>query len=183
MKKSAFFTFCFAFIPGAGQMYQGFMKRGLSLITLFCLAVVGCAILPYCAAALPIIWMYSFFDTFNIRANPAAHTDKLLFPAEYIDLFRRLLGRSPRLVGGCLIFLGIWMLFDNFVSPLLGSVAQALGPNVWYMYQDIIRGIPVLAVALIIIYVGFRLAFGARHTQNQEDYTEFKGGNDYDQND
>ena len=182
MKKSAFLTFCFSFIPGAGQMYQGFMKRGLSLITLFCLAVVGCAIIPYCAAALPIIWMYSFFDTFNIRSNPAAHTDKLLLPGEVVDTFRRLMQRSPRLVGGGLILVGVWMLFDNFLAPVLGTLAQALGPNAWYMYQDIIRGIHVLAVAFIIIYIGFRLAFGSRHRQLPEDYTEYKGDNDYDQN-
>lgn len=182
MKKSAFFTFCFAFIPGAGQMYLGFMKRGLSLITLFCLAIVGCAIIPYCAAALPIIWMYSFFDTFNLRANPAAHTDRLLLPGEFVDVFRRLLNRSPRLVGGGLILVGVWMLFDNFVSPILETLAMALGNTAWEFYRDVVRGVPVLAVALIIIYIGFRLAFGSRQGQLPEDYTEFKGGNDYDQN-
>ena len=30
----------FACIPGAGQMYQGYMKRGLSLITMFCLFII-----------------------------------------------------------------------------------------------------------------------------------------------
>ena len=39
MKKNGFLTFCFACIPGAGQMYYGYMKRGLSLITLFCIGV------------------------------------------------------------------------------------------------------------------------------------------------
>ena len=33
MKKNGILTFLFAFVPGAGQMYQGYMKRGLSLIT------------------------------------------------------------------------------------------------------------------------------------------------------
>ena len=36
MKKNALLTFIFACIPGAGQMYYGYMQRGLSLITLFC---------------------------------------------------------------------------------------------------------------------------------------------------
>ena len=35
MLKNGFLTFCCAFIPGAGQMYQGYMKRGLSLILIF----------------------------------------------------------------------------------------------------------------------------------------------------
>ena len=29
MKKNGILTLLFAFIPGAGQMYQGYMKRGL----------------------------------------------------------------------------------------------------------------------------------------------------------
>ena len=36
MMKNGILTFLFAFCPGAGQMYQGYMKRGLSLITMFC---------------------------------------------------------------------------------------------------------------------------------------------------
>ena len=30
MKKNGILTLLFACIPGAGQMYQGYMKRGLS---------------------------------------------------------------------------------------------------------------------------------------------------------
>ena len=41
MKKNGILTFLFAFVPGAGQMYQGYMKRGLSLITMFCLCIMA----------------------------------------------------------------------------------------------------------------------------------------------
>ena len=40
MKKNGILTLLFACIPGAGQMYQGYMKRGLSLITMFCLFII-----------------------------------------------------------------------------------------------------------------------------------------------
>ena len=39
MIKNGFLTFCFSFIPGAGQMYQGYMKRGLSQVTAFVLLI------------------------------------------------------------------------------------------------------------------------------------------------
>ena len=39
MRKNGFFTFCCACIPGCGQMYQGYMKRGVSL-ALGCWGVV-----------------------------------------------------------------------------------------------------------------------------------------------
>ena len=35
MKKNAILTFLCACVPGAGQMYYGYMQRGLSLITMF----------------------------------------------------------------------------------------------------------------------------------------------------
>ena len=41
MKKNALLTFIFACVPGAGQMYYGYMQRGLALISLFC----GCFVL------------------------------------------------------------------------------------------------------------------------------------------
>ena len=34
-KKSGFLTFLFSWIPGAGEMYMGFMKMGVSLMGLF----------------------------------------------------------------------------------------------------------------------------------------------------
>ena len=39
-RKSGFLTFCLAFCPGAGQMYQGYMKRGTSLVVLFMLIIM-----------------------------------------------------------------------------------------------------------------------------------------------
>ena len=69
MLKNGFLTFCCAFIPGAGQMYQGYMKRGLSLIlTACCIGMVSSLLNPV-LLLLVVVWMYSFFDTFNLRAQ------------------------------------------------------------------------------------------------------------------
>ena len=43
MKKNALLTFIFACVPGAGQMYYGYMQRGLSLIALFCGGLIAWA--------------------------------------------------------------------------------------------------------------------------------------------
>ena len=74
MMKNGILTFLFAFCPGAGQMYQGYMKRGLSLITMFCVAFGAGTLLEVLYVAMPIVWMYSFFDTFNLRAQIGAGT-------------------------------------------------------------------------------------------------------------
>lgn len=34
-KKSGFLRFIFSLIPGAGEMYMGFMKQGVTLMVLF----------------------------------------------------------------------------------------------------------------------------------------------------
>ena len=74
MLKNGFLTFCCAFVPGAGQMYQGYMKRGLSLIlTACCIGMVSSLLNPV-LLLLVVVWMYSFFDTFNLRAQIIADT-------------------------------------------------------------------------------------------------------------
>ena len=70
-RKSGFLTFCFACLPGAGEMYLGYMKRGLSVMIafwglIFVASLLNMGILGILA---PIIWAYSFFDTFNLRAQ------------------------------------------------------------------------------------------------------------------
>ena len=34
-KKNGFFRFLWSFIPGAGEMYMGFMKQGVTLMAVF----------------------------------------------------------------------------------------------------------------------------------------------------
>lgn len=34
-KKNAILTFIFSMLPGAGEMYMGFMKQGVSLMSMF----------------------------------------------------------------------------------------------------------------------------------------------------
>ena len=69
MKKNGILTLLFAFIPGAGQMYQGYMKRGLSLVLMAAAIGMASMLIPPIAFALLVVFMYSFFDTFNLRAQ------------------------------------------------------------------------------------------------------------------
>ena len=46
MKKNGILTLLFAFIPGAGQMYQGYMKRGLSLVLMAAAICMASALIP-----------------------------------------------------------------------------------------------------------------------------------------
>ena len=85
MKKSSFWTFVFSLFPGAGHMYLGLMKKGASLMLLFCFvfALSGFFNLTFLMMFLPVIWFYSFFDAMNLRHIPyedrLAQEDHFLF--------------------------------------------------------------------------------------------------------
>ena len=72
-KKNKFFTFMCSFIPGAAEMYMGFMKQGLSLMAMFALGIVGVAygLEALFVPVVILIWFYSFFHARNIAALPA----------------------------------------------------------------------------------------------------------------
>lgn len=157
MKKNGFLSFIFACIPGAGQMYYGYMQRGLSLITMFIACfIVGAIINPLAALAI-IVWMYSFFDTYDLVRHLAAgdpKEDGLLLVGNFDDV-KKLIPQHTKLVGWGLIGFGVWALYDlligNWVYKILTNV---LGyGHAW----DIINGIPNLVVGGLLVFAGFKL--------------------------
>ena len=129
MLKNGFLTFCCAFVPGAGQMYQGYMKRGLSLIlTACCIGMVSSLLNPV-LLLLVVVWMYSFFDTFNLRAQILADTapeDDYLIHFDPRDrrLARALLD-SHKLVGWALIAFGALIAYQSLIMNILGDLVYA----------------------------------------------------------
>ena len=62
-KKNKFFTFIFSFMPGAAEMYMGFMKQGVCLLALFLLSFIIPRQLRLYDAELPcviFVWSASF---------------------------------------------------------------------------------------------------------------------------
>ena len=157
MKKNGFLTFIFACIPGAGQMYYGYMQRGLSLITMFIACfIVGAIINPLAALAI-IVWMYSFFDTYDLVRHLAAgdpKEDGLLLVDNFDDV-KKLIPQHTKLVGWGLIGFGVWAMYDL----LIGNWLYTLLTNVLgYGYAwDIINGIPNLVVGGLLVFAGFKL--------------------------
>ena len=76
MLKNGFFDLLLRVLsPGAGQMYQGYHEAGaLSLILTACLIGMVSSLLDPVMLLLVVVWMYSFFDTFNLRAQIIADT-------------------------------------------------------------------------------------------------------------
>lgn len=167
MKKNGILTFLFAFVPGAGQMYQGYMKRGLSLITLFFLCIMAGMLLlePLVLTAL-IVWMYSFFDTFNLRAQIIADTapeDDYLVHFDPRDkrLARALLD-SHKLVGWLLIAFGALIAYQNLIMNTLGDLVYRWGHSspVFRALYLVMASLPDVVVCVVLIVCGVWLVKG-----------------------
>lgn len=157
MKKNAFLTFIFACIPGAGQMYYGYMKRGLSMITFFCLFIMAGTLVDVLVVGSIIVGMYSFFDTYDLIRHLAAgepKDDDLLLPANW-DNIRAILPQHNKLLGWGLIGFGIWALYDILISDwLYGALVGYFGYGKAY---DFINGIPNVVVGILLVFAGIKL--------------------------
>ena len=71
--RNGFLLFISSCLSGCGQMYQGYMKRGLSLLLAFCLILFASTyfFLGALALFLPVIWLYAFFDSYALRSQLA----------------------------------------------------------------------------------------------------------------
>ena len=69
-QKHGFWVFIFSLIPGAGEMYMGFKKQGISIMLLFwgSIALASITGLGWLAMFLPVIWFYSFFNVHNLKS-------------------------------------------------------------------------------------------------------------------
>lgn len=161
MRKNGFLTFCFSFIPGAGQMYQGYMKRGLSIMIIFAI-FMGISIIisaPIFTIPLPIIFAYSFFDTFNVRSKINAgieYKDEYIWnnflDSNILDSFKEKKGNN--IIAGILILFGIYILLNNVVGQI------AYRADLYFISEfinNITRYLPAGLIAAISIYGGIKL--------------------------
>lgn len=183
MKKNKFLSLCFSFIPGAGQMYQGYMKRGLSLIGIVSVIFVFALFINIDALMLLclVVWMYSFFDSLNLRdqiENNAPPADEYLFNfgdgKGAIEKFVK----GNQLVGWALIVLGSFALYQTVIQRFLWNIINQLSYEsiVYQVFSRIISGLPSFVVSVVLIWAGVRLVNLGKKKNEAEDYTRFKGG-------
>lgn len=168
MMKNGILTFLFAFCPGAGQMYQGYMKRGLSLITMFCVAFGAGTLLGVLYVAMPIVWMYSFFDTFNLRAQIGAGTapqdDYLVHINWHDQRMEQFMLDSHKLLGWGLIALGGLVAYQNIIMRVFGDVMWRWGQNnpVFRAIYLMLDELPQIVTCVALIVCGLWLVRGPK---------------------
>jgi TM2 domain-containing membrane protein YozV len=182
-KKGSFLTFCFSLLPGAGQMYMGFMKRGISLMSFFFLLIFLASWfrLESIMLIMPIIFFYAFFDTHNIRAMSdeefyALEDDYILYPELVKEKVRILQGKYRTVFAGALIVIGISILWNNMFDMFRNIL-----PDIMIrILRDLGYYVPQLFVGTAIIALGVYLIRGKKKDlDNQEklQMLEDKGGN------
>lgn len=158
MKKNLFLTFCFSFIPGAGEMYQSYMKKGVSIMTLFAVftAIAASTGMAIFGIPLPIIYAYSFFDTYNIRAKLSSEEkdkDEYIWnSSEYKKVFEKVnISKKNNIIAAIFILIGIYLLLNN----VLYSIAYRYDFYFIETFLNIIlRYFPSILIGIISIFIG-----------------------------
>ena len=168
MKKNGFLTLLFAFIPGAGQMYQGYMKRGLSLILMACTICVAAMLFSPLLFLLLVVFMYSFFDTFNLRAQislgTAPEDDYLVHFDPQDKRLARMLLDSHKLVGWVLIAVGVLIAYENIIMSTLGDILWRWGQKApaWRAVYLVMDELPEVVFCVALILCGIWLVRGPK---------------------
>ena len=184
MKKNGILTLLFAFIPGAGQMYQGYMKRGLSLMLMAAAISMAAMLIPPIAFALLVVFMYSFFDTFNLRAQISMGTapeDDYLVHINWKDQrMQEFMMDSHKLLGWGLIVLGALVAYQNILMNTLGDIVWRWGKSspffrALYLMMD---QLPEIVVCVALIICGAWLVRGPKGRKSKQkaadaDFTEY----------
>ena len=164
-ERSKFLTFCFSLLPGAGHMYMGFMKMGLSLMAAFFFLIFFSTWLnigPLLFVA-PLIWFYSFFDCMNKRYATDEEflllEDNYLFSLdEIVKIDRSIFKKHRKYTGITLVILGGYLIFNNIIDSLYRFMPE----RVYSAISAITRMAPQVIIGVIIIVVGLKLVSGKK---------------------
>lgn len=162
--KNSFFLFCFSLLPGAGEMYLGFMRQGISIMSLFWFIVALSSWLnigPF-LFLLPVIWFYSFFHSHNLHRMPEekfeAVEDTFLFGLSDLENLSDIFNRNHNIVAIVLIVLGVGILWNVLLDALylvfpewLYSIIRRLG-----------NLLPRLAAGAFVILLGLHFIRGKK---------------------
>ena len=149
-----------ACVPGCGQMCQGYMKRGISQ-TIIVSALVFVAVFletgVLSVLAVPL-WLYSFFDSFNLRRQireGTAPEDEFMFGLSEMDS-RKLtqsLSRRGSLIGWVLVAVGLYNVYQILARRILGTLSEYL-PFFDWLYDLLVWDMPRILGTVLIIALG-----------------------------
>ena len=179
-KRNGLLLFLTSCIPGCGQMHQGYMKRGLSLMLVFW-GIMSITFLLNIEALLFILfpaWLYAFFDSYNLRTRRETgappEDDDYLFSIPDPDSKRleSLCLQRHTLIGWLLAALGVYMLYSSLIRRVLEALQYYFDVAGW-LYSFFSYDVPRLIMTFGIIALGVWFIRGPKKTVYQEDIPDF----------
>jgi len=165
-KKNRFLTFCFSMMPGAAEMYMGFMRTGTELMLLFLgmimvpsfLGLEGLTILDV------VVWAYGFFHANHLASLSdeefAKVEDNDIFGMELFHKGKKKLQGNFRGIAILLIILGVWLLWRTGVDMLWSY--RVLPEYVYELLFTISDYVPRAVASVLIIVLGVHMIRGRK---------------------
>ncbi len=180
-RKSKFWLFLFSFVPGAGEMYMGLMKMGLSLLLGFLLSimVISFTNIGELAMIAVTIYIYSFFHAHNIgdmeEADFQALEDTYLFGFDSLEQLKlKPCGRYRSVAAAALILIGIVTLV-NVCFDLLGDLFGWDNEYLCNLFYFVRNEVPRILFGIAIIWGGIVLLRGKKTQESLEIKEEESG--------
>ena len=167
-RKHGLLLFLTSCVPGCGEMYQGYMKRGMSILTIFCGIFALAVFLEIGALAVLMlpVWLFSFFDSYNLRAQ--AEADAYLFGLSDMDSQRmsNLLQKRHSLVGWGLVAVGVYIFYSTVADWVVDFFCQFF--DAWWLDRVLSYDVPRLAVTVGIIALGVWFIRGPKREKSED---------------
>lgn len=165
-KKSKAFTFICSFLPGAAEMYMGFMKMGLSLMIIFFASFMIPAVFNANDVFVFLgflVWFYGFFHARNIAATDdevfSTIEDQFIWEEFTEGKSVKISGKTGRKwIAGILILFGLGVLWRNFADIII----QLIPDTMWDDIYPIVANIPGTIIAIVIIIIGVKMIIGKK---------------------
>ena len=168
-KKNGFLAFCFSFIPGAAEMYMGFMKNGLSIMVSFAVIV---SVFYYSGldglASLAIaVWLFAIVHAWKMRKLCKNTTEKIEDRLVFEELKE----------GTCLIELAVAMVIAGLLDiggdvALFAHIKNLRGEDL--MSSLIQQKIFDMGTSIFMIVVGIVLFFAEKKSKKLVKTLEYK---------
>lgn len=163
-QKNRFWTFILSLMPGAGEMYFGLYRQGVSLMLAFFIVMLVPLMLQVSALSLLciILWFYSFLHTHNLRSMPLEEFCQLEDRFIWEDLPHTFQwnSRNKGVLAVALIVIGAFLLWENLFSWLGWFFGGFLGNFVYRL--------PRAVIGLLVLLLGIWLITGKKRELDQE---------------
>ncbi len=162
-KKNRFLTFCFSLLPGAGEMYMGFMKMGVSLMVAFLLTILIPVVLMLdgLVSFAVVIWFYGFFHANHLASLSdeefAQIEDTYLYEMDALTGGKDLVQKYYKWIAGGLILAGICLLWNTATDLMF-----LYFPTGYKVMSMVGNYVPRVFIAILIIVIGINIIKGKK---------------------